>query len=162
MLPGLPATLPADPLPTSLKHRDSDRALRSRVPDCILARHKMNAVDLEHHNPNLIGGYAWRSSILATCSSDPSLAQIPTDAAARCLSMFRLDPAGGRRPRHVRLSRAARWALQEVFGQERRKGAGGIQPNFARLVPRINRLTGCSSRCIIVFLAPLKNRLSCD
>ena len=85
--------------------------------DCILARHTMNAVALERHNPNLIGGAVnggsldlWHLLVRPVLSPNPY--RTPLRGVYLCSAST--PPGGG--VHGMCGYHAARWALKEVFG----------------------------------------------
>ncbi len=100
----------------------SDRAFRARI-----SRLHSGTAHYEQRRPRTAQpqSHRWgRKRRLPRCETSarptcPQSESLP-DAASRCLSMFRLDPAGRRCPRYVRLSR----------------GTMGIEGGFWPLAPR--------------------------
>lgn len=92
--------------------------------DCILARHTMNSVALEQHNPNLIGGAVNGGSldvkhllVRPVFSSNPY--RTPLRGVYLCSAST--PPGGG--VHGMCGFHAARWALKEVFGLKNRLSA---------------------------------------
>ena len=75
--------------------------------DLVLARHTMFPADLERHNANNVGGdVAGGSHGGLQLVARPRLSTNPyraADRGHRRLPVLGVDPAGGGRPRHVRL-----------------------------------------------------------
>jgi phytoene dehydrogenase-like protein len=84
--------------------------------DCILARHTMNCVALEHHNPNLIGGAVNGGSLdLRHLLVRPVLSANPYRTPLRGVYLCSASTPPGGGVHGMCGYHAARWALQEVF-----------------------------------------------
>jgi phytoene dehydrogenase-like protein len=84
--------------------------------DCILARHTMNCVALEHHNPNLIGGAVNGGSLdLRHLLVRPVFSANPYRTPLRGVYLCSASTPPGGGVHGMCGYHAARWALQEVF-----------------------------------------------
>ena len=86
--------------------------------DCILARHVMNSVALERHNPNLIGGAVNGGSLdVKHLLARPVLRRNPYRTPLRGVYLCSASTPPGGGVHGMCGFHAARWALHEVFGQ---------------------------------------------
>ena len=86
--------------------------------DCILARHTMNSVALEQHNPNLIGGAVNGGSLdLKHLLVRPVLRPNPYRTPLRGVYLCSASTPPGGGVHGMCGYHAAQWALREVFGQ---------------------------------------------
>jgi phytoene dehydrogenase-like protein len=86
--------------------------------DCILARHTMNTLALEHHNPNLIGGAVNGGSLdLKHLLVRPVLSPNPYRTPLRGVYLCSASTPPGGGVHGMCGYHAARWALKEVFRQ---------------------------------------------
>jgi phytoene dehydrogenase-like protein len=84
--------------------------------DCILARHTMNSVALERHNPNLIGGAVNGGSLdVKHLLVRPVLSQNPYRTPLRGVYLCSASTPPGGGVHGMCGYHAARWALKEVF-----------------------------------------------
>ena len=85
--------------------------------DCILARHTMNSVALERHNPNLIGGAVNGGSLdVKHLLVRPVLSRNPYRTPLRGVYLCSASTPPGGGVHGMCGFHAARWALKEVFG----------------------------------------------
>jgi phytoene dehydrogenase-like protein len=86
--------------------------------DCILARHVMNSVALERHNPNLIGGAVNGGSLdVMHLLARPVLRRNPYRTPLRGVYLCSASTPPGGGVHGMCGFHAARWALHEIFGQ---------------------------------------------
>jgi phytoene dehydrogenase-like protein len=86
--------------------------------DCVLARHTMNTLALENHNPNLIGGAVNGGSLdLKHLLVRPVLSPNPYRTPLRGVYLCSASTPPGGGVHGMCGYHAARWALKEVFGQ---------------------------------------------
>jgi phytoene dehydrogenase-like protein len=86
--------------------------------DCVLARHTMNTLALEHHNPNLIGGAVNGGSLdLKHLLVRPVLSPNPYRTPLRGVYLCSASTPPGGGVHGMCGHHAARWALKEVFRQ---------------------------------------------
>ena len=86
--------------------------------DCILARHKMSAVDLEKSNPNLVGGDINGGAVnLTQLIARPILSPTPYRTPLRGVYLCSASTAPGGGVHGMCGYHAASAALREVFGK---------------------------------------------
>ena len=96
--------------------------------DRILARHVMGPADLERTTPNHVGGDINGGVLdLRQLFTRPGRGSPVLDASPRALHLLVLDPAGRRRPRHVRLLRGTRRPLDHAPPRRRRRIADRVR-----------------------------------